>query len=139
MERFKAAEKEMKTKAFSKEGLNLQAKLDPKEQAKLDSQSWISVTVDKLAQQIESTEAEVETLNAGQKRKKGGNGERASELESLNERRRWHVGRLEIMLRLLENGQLPPEKADSIKDDVTFFEESNAVGAYRLNARSSQA
>jgi len=31
METFKAVEKEMKTKAFSKEGLSAAAKLDPKE------------------------------------------------------------------------------------------------------------
>lgn len=41
MERFKAAEKEMKTKAFSKEGLNAQAKLDPKEVAKAETCSWV--------------------------------------------------------------------------------------------------
>lgn len=42
MERFKACEKEMKTKAFSKEGLSAQQKLDPKEVAKMEMSHWVS-------------------------------------------------------------------------------------------------
>jgi len=37
MEKFKACEKEMKTKAFSKEGLIQSARLDPKAQEKLEA------------------------------------------------------------------------------------------------------
>ena len=37
MERFKACEKEMKTKAFSKEGLSAAARLDPSEKAKVET------------------------------------------------------------------------------------------------------
>jgi CCR4-NOT transcriptional regulation complex NOT5 subunit len=48
MERFKVCEKEMKTKAFSKEGLGQAAKLDPKEKAKNEMRDWINETVDKL-------------------------------------------------------------------------------------------
>lgn len=48
MERFKVCEKEMKTKAFSKEGLGQAAKLDPKEKAKNEMRDWINDTVDKL-------------------------------------------------------------------------------------------
>jgi len=40
MEQFKVCEKETKTKAFSKEGLSLQGKLDPKEQARQDCRNW---------------------------------------------------------------------------------------------------
>ena len=42
MERFKACEKEMKTKAFSKEGLIAAARLDPEEQEKVDMSQWLS-------------------------------------------------------------------------------------------------
>ncbi len=40
MERFKVCEKETKTKAFSKEGLSLQSRQDPREKAKDDARDW---------------------------------------------------------------------------------------------------
>ena len=58
MEKFKAVEKEMKTKAFSKEGLQATAKLDPKEKAKLDMCNFLQNMVEELERQIETLEAE---------------------------------------------------------------------------------
>jgi len=52
MEKFKACEKEMKTKAFSKEGLIQSAKLDPKTQEKLEQELERSKQV--LAQRVAS-------------------------------------------------------------------------------------
>ncbi|KAG6885123.1 hypothetical protein C0993_005701 [Termitomyces sp. T159_Od127] len=128
MEKFKACEKEMKTKAFSKEGLIQAAKLDPKEQEKEEAMSWLQAQVEELQMQVESTEAEVESLQgAGKKRNKAGSNTagRLEELEVLNERRKWHIGRLEIVLRLLNNGSLSTEKVFGLKEDVSYFVESN--------------
>ena len=129
MEKFKACEKEMKTKAFSKEGLIQAAKLDPKEQEKEEVTSWLQSQVEELQMQVEQTEAEVEALQGtGKRRSKGTSAsERLSELEHLNDRRKWHVGRLEIILRLLNNGSLATDKILSLKDDVSYFVESNTV------------
>jgi CCR4-NOT transcription complex subunit 3 len=131
MEKFKACEKEMKTKAFSKEGLIQAAKLDPKEQEKEEATSWLQNQVEELQMQVEQTEAEVEALQgAGKKRNKGSStaAGRLEELENLNERRKWHISRLEIILRLLNNGSLSTEKVLALKDDVSYFVESNTVG-----------
>ncbi|KAE8232600.1 hypothetical protein CF326_g2370 [Tilletia indica] len=126
MERFKACEKEMKTKAFSKEGLSAAMRLDPAEKAKNDIAQWLSTQVDELAHQIEASEAELETIAAGGKKKRhGSKDERASELEHLNERRQWHISRLELLLRLLENGNLDIEQVNDVKDDIVYFVESN--------------
>jgi CCR4-NOT transcription complex subunit 3 len=57
METFKAVEKEMKTKAFSKEGLSAAAKLDPKEKEKVEMCNFLGDMVDELSRQIESAEA----------------------------------------------------------------------------------
>ena len=129
MEKFKACEKEMKTKAFSKEGLTQSAKLDPKQQEKVDTMSWVQSMIDELMVQVETAEAEIETLQGGGKKKKSGGAaaERLEVLERLNERRKWHINRLELILRLLDNGSLPTEKAISIQDDVKYFVESNMV------------
>jgi CCR4-NOT transcription complex subunit 3 len=127
MERFKASEKELKTKAFSKEGLIAASRLDPAEKAKLELSQWLSSMVDELARQVETTEAEVEQLAGGTKKKKGGaSNERAAQLDQLNERRNWHSSRLEILLRMLENGTLETERVADIKDDIKYFVESNA-------------
>jgi len=131
MERFKATEKEMKTKAFSKEGLIAAAKLDPQEKAKMEMSNWLSGQVDELSRQIETSEAEIEQAAAGASKKSkkstGGSNERVSGLETLNERRNWHVGRLEILLRMLENGTLEVEDVETVKDDIAYYVESNAV------------
>jgi hypothetical protein len=129
MEKFKACEKEMKTKAFSKDGLNAAHKMDPKEKEKAETAAWLSTQVDELSRQIEASEAEVESLQAGvtKKKAKGTPHSRLEELETLNDRRKWHIGRLEIVLRLLENGALPTEKVLTLKEDISYFVESNTV------------
>ena len=129
MEKFKACEKEMKTKAFSKEGLIQSAKLDPKAQEKMETTQWVREQVEELQLQLEQAEAEIETLQGGGKKKsKGGaSSERLEVLERLNERRKWHISRLEIILRLLENGTMPPEKIIDLKDDVIYFVQTNSV------------
>ncbi|KAI0052599.1 hypothetical protein FA95DRAFT_1553264 [Auriscalpium vulgare] len=133
MEKFKACEKEMKTKAFSKEGLIQSAKLDPKAQEKLEHTQWLQSSVEELLLQVETAEAEIEALQVGG-RKKGKVGataqERLEELERLNERRKWHISRLEIMLRLLDNGTLSTDQVASLKDDVNYFVEDNANDDY---------
>lgn len=128
MERFKATEKEMKTKAFSKEGLTAAAKMDPKEKSKMETINWISEQVDVLSQQIEQAEAEVETLQAVTKKGKKDNStksERLVQLEAHNERRKWHVDKLEQVNRKLENGDLDVDDVIGIKDNVGYYVESN--------------
>ncbi|GAA6042050.1 hypothetical protein JCM8097_004080 [Rhodosporidiobolus ruineniae] len=126
MERFKACEKEMKTKAFSKEGLSAAAKLDPKEQQKLEMCQWIQTMVEELSRQVEQAEAEVEQIQGTRQKKKDSEREaRLEELERLNERRTWHTDRLELILRLLENGNLPTDSVTNVKDDIAYFVESN--------------
>ncbi len=55
MERFKVCEKEMKTKAFSKEGLGQSAKQDPRERARAEIREWLNSTVDTLNLQVPAT------------------------------------------------------------------------------------
>lgn len=132
MEKFKACEKEMKTKAFSKEGLT-QVRLDPKAQERNDTISWLQSMVDELALQTETAEAEVETLQGGTKRRGKGGGavERLDQLEHMIERRKWHAGRLELILRIMENGSMQTDKVLDIKEDVQYFVDSNAVSLFR--------
>ncbi|KAF8939639.1 Not1 N-terminal domain, CCR4-Not complex component-domain-containing protein [Dissophora ornata] len=126
MEKFKAIEKEMKTKAYSREGLIMSGRMDPKEKEKAETCSWVADRVEALSIQIEGLEAEVETLQAGAK--KGRNNpakERMSDLEEKIERHKWHQGRLELILRLLENGQIDTERVLAIQEDVNYYVDEN--------------
>ena len=127
MEKFKAVEKEMKTKQFSKEGLSAATKLDPKEKEKMEVCGFLSDVVDELGRQIEAHEAEVENLQAGLKKKKSDSGkaDRVSELERMVERHKWHSGKLEILLRALENGSVEVEQVKDIEEGIKYYVEQN--------------
>lgn len=83
--------------------------------------------VDELSRQVEQTDAEIETLQLAKKKKDVERSQRLEELEGLNDRRNWHVGRLELILRLLENGNLLTEAVAGLKEDIAYFVESNTV------------
>ena len=127
MEKFKAVEKEMKTKAYSKEGLSLATKLDPKEREKAEMCNYLSECVDSLEQQIERLESEAESLAATQKKgkKANPNAERVLELERQMERHKWHQGKLELLLRTLENGGIEAEEVKNVQEDINYYVEQN--------------
>jgi len=102
----------MKTKAFSKEGLLASSKMDPKEKERHEMGQFLMEMVEELGKQIEQAEAEQESLQIALKkgRKDAGKAERLSEVEHLVERHKWHQGRLELILRLLENGNIQTEQ-----------------------------
>ncbi|KAG1773892.1 hypothetical protein EDD22DRAFT_857027 [Suillus occidentalis] len=106
-----------------------QAKLDPKAQEKLEVTTWLQSQVEDLLLQVEQAEAEIETLQGGggKKRGKGSSSSagRLEDLEHLNDRRKWHVNRLELILRLLDNGSLTTDRVQALKEDVQYFVESN--------------
>ncbi|KAK6332525.1 general negative regulator of transcription subunit 5, variant 2 [Orbilia blumenaviensis] len=127
MEKFKAVEKEMKTKAYSKEGLSAAAKLDPKEKEKVEICAFLSNMVEELERQIETFETEMESITMTLKkgRKDSAKAERLSSVENSVERHKWHQSKLELILRLVENGGLEADKVADIKDDIKYYVECN--------------
>ena len=127
MEKFKAVEKEMKTKAYSKEGLLASTKMDPKEKERAQVREFLTNAVSDLELQIETCEAEAEGLQVTLKkgRKDSSKAERVSEVERIVERHKWHIQKLELILRLLENGQLEVESVAKIQDDIKYYIDSN--------------
>jgi CCR4-NOT transcription complex subunit 3 len=113
MEKFKVLEKEMKIKAFSKEGLNQTTKLDPKMKEKIELANWINSTVDRLNTQIDAYEAEAETIYLTQKKGKkleSTKQERCDLLISTVEKHKNHIQKLEAILRLMQNDQVSNEQ-----------------------------
>ena len=127
MEKFKAVEKEMKTKAFSKEGLQATAKLDPKEKAKLDMCNFLQNMVEELERQIETLEAEEEALQATVRKgkKDTGKADRLSEISRTTERHKYHQGKLELLLRSLENGNVETEQVQDLEENIKYYVEEN--------------
>ncbi|OKL61706.1 hypothetical protein UA08_02340 [Talaromyces atroroseus] len=125
MEQFKAVEKEMKTKAYSKEGLSAASRLDPKEKEKADACDFLSSMVDELQQKIEAMEAEEETLHASLKKGKKDptKTNRMEEISRVSERHRWHVNKLELLLRSLQNGGVETAQVVDLKDSIKYYVE----------------
>jgi CCR4-NOT transcription complex subunit 3 len=123
MEKFKAVEKAMKTKAYSKEGLSAAAKLDPKERAKMEACEFLSNMVDDLERQIETLEAEGESIQATMKKGKNqtSKADRMAEIERITERHKWHQGKLELIKRSLENGAVETEQVNELEETIRYY------------------
>lgn len=123
MEKFKAVEKAMKTKAYSKEGLSAAAKLDPKERAKMEACDFLGNMVDELERQIETMEAEAESIQATMKKGKTNTAkaDRMAEIERVTERHKWHQGKLELIKRSLENGGVETEQVTDLQETIQYY------------------
>lgn len=127
MERFKAVEKDMKTKAFSKVGLGAASKLDPKEKEREEVITFLADMVGELDRQIEASEAEVESLQASTKKSKkdSGKAERVGELEERMEQHKWHQGKLEALRRSLENEVVEIDAVKEVQEGIKYYVENN--------------
>uniref|UniRef100_A0A7S2U5I8 CCR4-NOT transcription complex subunit 3 n=1 Tax=Attheya septentrionalis TaxID=420275 RepID=A0A7S2U5I8_9STRA len=122
MEQFKVCEKETKTKTYSKEGLMRQEKLDPAEEAKLVTTSWIAEFLEKLSVLIEDREVEIERLQAGKGKRT--NKHIIEEYQEYVANHKYHVSKLEGIMRLVTNDVLEAELVDDIKDDLDYYMEA---------------
>lgn len=124
MEQFKAVEKEMKTKAYSKEGLS-NARLDPKDKEKVETCEFLSNMVDELQRKIEAMEAEEETISASVKKGKKDpvKANRLADITHVSERHLWHVNKLEMLLRSLQNGMVEVSQITDLKDSIKYYVE----------------
>lgn len=91
----------------------------------MDVRDWIEQCLESLQTQKDSIEAELEVIRSKQKKNSKGPTEREVELDNLRERHNYHVSRLELTLRLLDNDNLSVEDINNVKDDVNYYIESN--------------
>ncbi|KAF5877016.1 putative ccr4-not transcription complex protein [Botrytis fragariae] len=127
MEKFKAVEKAMKTKAYSKEGLSAAAKLDPKERAKMETGEFLGNMVEELERQIETMEAERESISATMKKGKtqSAKADRIAELDNSTERHKFHQNKLELIKRCLENGTVEVEQVKDLEESIKYYVTDN--------------
>ena len=71
---------------------------------KADAEAFLQGCIDRLAVQIESQEADVERLSSGKGAKK--NRAELEEKESTIRKNRWHIGKMEQVIRMINNDQV---------------------------------
>lgn len=136
MDQFKDLEKSSKIKQFSNEGLELQSQKtrynkfsDPEDAKKQEACNYIGDIIDQLNQQNESLELEIHLLTTQLKKTKSANTYSVqSSIDDCKynvERNNTHLGKLEKILRNIENENLDPERIDDIKDDLEYYVENN--------------
>lgn len=126
MERFKVVERETKTKAYSKEGLGAAQKLDPAQRVKDEVRQWLTTSISALQIQIDQYESEIESLLAGKKKRLDKDKQdRMDELRGKLDRHKFHITKLETLLRMLDNDGVEVEQVRRIKDDVEYYIESS--------------
>lgn len=125
MERFKVVEREIKTKAYSKEGLSRAN--DPYAKEKQEAVEFLQTKTEELEQQVEELEDEQESLqNTTKKGKKDAvKQERLSDIDHFVERDKWHISQMEIMMSMIENDKLAPESVMELQEDINYYVESN--------------
>lgn len=123
MEKFKILEKDLKIKAYSKEGLIAASKLDPREKEKMDYANWITTAVERLKTQVDAFEAEIEAALLASKKgaKKSEKTSRVLQVEKLLERHKFHIDRLEFLLRMLENDDIHPDQVCLSTDNLFIY------------------
>ncbi|XP_059052159.1 CCR4-NOT transcription complex subunit 3 isoform X2 [Achroia grisella] len=125
MERFKVVERETKTKAYSKEGLGAAQKLDPAQKEREEMASWLVSSIDALNLQVDQFESEVESLLVGKKKRLDKEKQdRMEELKVKLEKHRFHIKKLETLLRMLDNMSVEVEQIKRIKEDVEYYIDS---------------
>ncbi|CAH1155626.1 unnamed protein product [Phaedon cochleariae] len=125
MERFKVVERETKTKAYSKEGLGAAQKLDPAQKERDEIQHWLVSSIEKLNIGTDSFESEIELLLSNKKKKLDKDKQdRMDELKSRLERHRFHIRKLETLLRMLDNMSVEVQQVITSMSFTTLYEKS---------------
>lgn len=118
MATYKNWEKESKTKAFSKEGLANTVKVDPYEEEKEAARDWIWALQATLSDSLNKIETELELFRAADK---------ALDLSKFEQVKlqhaaySYHRGKLEQVLRALENDSLDLEVLEALRNTLKSF------------------
>ena len=148
MEEFKVCEKDLKTKAYSREGLSREEKLDPHELLKEEKRAWIQGVIEAIESAVEIMEADLEKFSSSKPKSKykekvtlpfpprpltenlTRNPSSFLQIEKLGTRivtSKWHISKLEQINRLLDNDSLEPTQLDDLKDDIDLLVEVSAI------------
>jgi len=123
MEQFKICEKETKTKTYSKEGLARAERLSPEDQAKLDTCEWVGYVVKQIGECVDEKDLEIERLSSGKGKKT--NRHIIDEYNEIIASHKFHINKLEGIMRLVMNDRLDNELVDEMKEDIEYYVDSH--------------
>ncbi|KAK9728441.1 Not1 N-terminal domain, CCR4-Not complex component [Popillia japonica] len=134
MEKFKVVERETKTKAYSKEGLGAAQKLDPVQKEREEIQSWLNESIKEINRQCDTLESKIESLQANKKKKLDKDKQEMVDVHKNRlERHRFHIKKLETLLRMLDNMSVEVPQIKAIKEDIEFYIESSQEPDFEEN------
>lgn len=120
MQRFKDFERDLKTKAFSTCSLQRGGDYEGEDGEKLKHQDWLSSAIQSLNDQLDLFEADLERLST--KRSLGTEDkDKQTNAKTLQERFRWHVGKLECLLRAVDNDAIDLPEVANIREGVEHY------------------
>ena len=122
MEQFKVCEKETKTKTYSKEGLARAEKLDPREEEKIKTTTWIQEIIDQIQTLVDECDLEIERLSSG-KGKKTNKNKIEDQTHTLTNHK-FHITKLEGIMRLVNNDRLEVDVVNDLKEDLEYYIEA---------------
>jgi len=114
---------EHKVRAFSNEGLSAGTVLTPEERQKGAARLWMQQFVERLEDEAELAEAELEAMGSGDKKRKGGKiaDAASSAVARFIDTHRFHAEKLDALTRLLDNDAVTPDQVDALKDEVEYY------------------
>lgn len=130
MECYKEVEKNSKMKSFSNQSIMLAA-LDNGEsdlsEEVLDTIEFLNGITEQLNEQLEELEAEYDKLSQKKIRKNNSHAieERKQEIEHATLTHNFHLEKIDEVIMYLKAGKLTADLVDFIRDDLTFYVESN--------------
>lgn len=129
MQRFKEFERDLKTKAFSTCALAKADEFELEEAEKMKYQEWLTSTIQTLNDQLDTFEADLEVLG-NKKSLSNDDKSRSAQLKTFQERHRWHIKKLEQVLRAVDNDALDLGEIAVIRESVDYYVESHEDDDY---------
>lgn len=89
----------------------------------MEAAEFLGNMVDDLERQIETLEAEGESIQATMKKGKNqsSKADRMAEIERITERHKWHQGKLELIRRSLENGAVETDQVTDLEETIRYY------------------
>ncbi|KAG5502919.1 hypothetical protein JKF63_04692 [Porcisia hertigi] len=114
METFRAIEREMKTKAFSNEGL-ASAALEKSDSA---TEQWLKDAIEEGRKKVELLEYEVQKANNNNRARRGKQQQQKSEYQIRLENLQTHFFKWESLLRMVINEELDTDEVDDLQESI---------------------
>eukprot|EP00448_Togula_jolla_P011337 CAMPEP_0170598378 /NCGR_PEP_ID=MMETSP0224-20130122/16216_1 /TAXON_ID=285029 /ORGANISM="Togula jolla, Strain CCCM 725" /LENGTH=952 /DNA_ID=CAMNT_0010922927 /DNA_START=52 /DNA_END=2910 /DNA_ORIENTATION=+ len=120
MQRFKEFERDLKTKAFSACALAKSDELELEEAEKRKYEEWLVSTIQALNDQKDEFEADHEII-VNKKSPSADEKSRLAALRASQERHQWHIKKLELILRALDNDAIDMTDLALVMDSVEYY------------------